>query len=934
MTNSGTATLTLGYANIQTNGGTGINASGGGTLNITDGSSIVNSTGGKALDLDGQALGVTLASIISSGSSSSGIELDNISGMLTINGGNIMSASGTAYDVGGTSNNSGGNATVVYAGTINNTAGRAVLIQELNGGSHTLSGNITHNASAEGIQVSEINNGPSASVTFSGTTKIINSGTSHAVDLNTNTNGTINFTNGGLDLDVSTGTGFNATMAGTINVSGGGNTINTTAAGRSIVLDAVVIGGSNITFSSISASGTGVNAPTTTPVFSQNVTGGTFNGGNVDVDDTGGTADGISIVSSSATFNFTSAAIDNTGDAGINLAGANGTVTFSTVDIDGTSGNGIDISANTMPININGGSIGSTMQANLDGVDIKSAQGNIAIATSVTNTSNRSIEVTNSGGPGGNLIDFGGAISDSGIGIRLDNNDQSGGATISFKGGLNLNTGSNTAFMATNGGTVNVCEDNNCSAAGGTAVVNTIGAATALSTTAVNITATSIGSENVIFQSIRASGSTNGIILNNTGTQGGLVVTGVNGPCGNTAMAKDCDGGYIRNSTGDAVQLTNTSKFSLSNFEISGSAINGINGVSVTDFSLINCEVLNNGDAVNEGGLRFDQNLLGTSNINGTLISGSAEHNVEIINNSGNLTQLNINNSRIGSNSMTLGADGLLLELMSSATANVVVTNSVFDDNKSDGIQISTLGTSNASISVTGSTFNLGARGINLSNGNSSELTFDIGGNMMSMGNNFSNFSPALGEEAINLAIASTSTTAADLEGSIKFNTFTSSGGAIGVDTRGDGIATFDFSNNTAVIGMNRQVIDIITGDVMGDAPTLNLTMLNNNLGPTSLVVDVVSIEFTRDSKACLNVRDNTFTRTGTGDGIDILDDTNTGPTNPEIKLEQNSDCGGSPCATAELQIEATNTILPTVKSTVDNMTLVAPGTCPTPMFP
>lgn len=290
MTNSGSATLTIGYANIQTTGGTGINASGGGTINITNGTSVLTASGGKALDLDGNSLGVTLANITSTNSPTSGIELDNISGSLTINGGSIVGASGTAYDVGGAGNSSGGNATVVYTGSITNTAGRAVLIQELGGGSHTLSGNITHNASAEGIQVSEINNGGSATVTFGGTTKTINSGSSHAVDLNSNTNGTINFTNGGLVVDATSGIGFNASGGGTVNVTGSGNTIgssNPLSAGAINISD-VTIGGNGVTFQMVNVNGNGTS---TTPAIVLDDTGmGSFSiTGTGTTDGSGGT---------------------------------------------------------------------------------------------------------------------------------------------------------------------------------------------------------------------------------------------------------------------------------------------------------------------------------------------------------------------------------------------------------------------------------------------------------------------------------------------------------------------------------------------------------------------------------------------------------------------------------------------------------------------
>ena len=53
----------------------------------------------------------------------------------------------------------------------------------------------------------------------------------------------------------------------------------------------------------------------------------------------------------------------------------------------------------------------------------------------------RSVEVTSCGRAGGSVIEFSGFVTDVGLGIHLDNNDQASGATIGFTGGLSLTTG-------------------------------------------------------------------------------------------------------------------------------------------------------------------------------------------------------------------------------------------------------------------------------------------------------------------------------------------------------------------------------------------------------------------------------------------------------------------------------------------------------------
>src|SRR5207244_3063229 len=136
----------------------------------------------------------------------------------------------------------------------------------------------------------------------------------------------------------------------------------------------------------------------------------------------------------------------------------------------------------------------------------------------------------NIGNTTGGTVTLSGAINDTGTGILLDNND---GATISFSGGLTLNTGAHTAFTATNGGTVNVT---------GT---NTIGAAAALSTTAVNIADTTIGASGVTFKSIAVNGAAKGVSLNNT--SGTFSVTGT----GTT----DGSGGTIQSISGRGIEV-------------------------------------------------------------------------------------------------------------------------------------------------------------------------------------------------------------------------------------------------------------------------------------------------------------------------------------------------------------------------------------------
>lgn len=453
-------------------------------------------------------------------------------------------------------------------------------------------------------------------------------------------------------------------------------------------------------------------------------------------------------------------------------------------------------------------------------------------------------------------------------------------------------------------------------------------AATGLTINQVSVTTTTGTAVNLVnsggtanFTSLSANGATSGVVLN--GTTGSFTVTGD----GSTAGS----GGTIQNTTGDAVSLTNASNVELNFVNITNSDANGVFGNNVTGFTLNGANVTANGDAVNEGGLRFD-NLLGAATILDTTISGSAEHNIEITNTTGVLSSLTILGSTIGTNSAALGSDGLLLETRNSAQANVVVNGSTFNDNQSDGIQVSAINDSSAMLTVNDSMFtstldlspagSTGARGIVLSASTNASLEFDIGS---TTSNVFENFSPGIGEEAINVTLLSTSTASGLMSGRINNNTFINSGGAIGIDLRGNGALVMEIDGNTA--NTSRQAIDVITGDAVGDAATIDLTITNNSLtvagtgaNPNNEAIGWLG---DRDTVSCLNVRGNIGVASGTRPDF-LIDDFTTAGGSVDIESGP-ADCGGS-CGTSQAHLLANNTIT----DATSGAGLVPLGTCVT----
>src|ERR1017187_5015290 len=348
---------------------------------------IASAAGGAAAMLTNGTVNVKLDSATSSGSADNGISLNSINGTFVVNGGSIGTAAGTDFLV------AGGNGTITYAGTINNTAGRSVDINGITGGSVTLSGNITDTGT--GLNVSGCSGG---TVTFSGATKTFNTGANTAISLTSNTGATINFSNGGLGITTTSGTGCNATGGGTVTVTTGANanTISSTT-GTALNVANTTIGASGLTFQSITA-GTGASGPANGIILNNTgasgglVVAGTGSAG------TGGTVQkttgsGISLTSVGGSVSLTDMNISNTAGDGITAATVNnfscslcnittpgssaskhglrltelsGSASLSNVTVTGATQNGCFIqntSATLTSLKVSGGSFGTNNNA-------------------------------------------------------------------------------------------------------------------------------------------------------------------------------------------------------------------------------------------------------------------------------------------------------------------------------------------------------------------------------------------------------------------------------------------------------------------------------------------------------------------------------------------------------------------------------------------
>jgi VCBS repeat-containing protein len=418
---------------------------------------------------------------------------------------------------------------------------------------------------------------------------------------------------------------------------------------------------------------------------------------------------------------------------------------------------------------------------------------------------------------------FEGAITDGddgdGSGVSLSSNT---GATVRFSGGLILSTGGNAAFAATGGGTVEVCDENPCNGGATGGLVNRI---TTTTGTALNVANTTIGASHLEFRSISAgtvaSGPANGIVVNNTGSSGGLKVKGT-GAAGS--------GGTIQNTTGDGISLTSTAAVSLSFMNIQNGGEDGIDGTSVNGFSVASSNVTNNGNAANEEGVSL-ANVSGAVSMTSTAVTSSAYNNLRIDNTTGTVSLLNISGSSFNNNDVGIGNHGALIEIRgTSQLTTASITGSSFSGNEVMGIQVATGDTAVVSNFVlNGNTITNNELGIDFSKAQTSNLTFAILNNTGITGQN---------SHGINLFTAVGAGTTGLFQGRIEGNTIgnsgvAGSGSAIGncirVNINGDADATVLVNNNTIRQCPNGRGIEVIGRNGTGG---LDVTVTNNDVNP------------------------------------------------------------------------------------------------------
>lgn len=503
-----------------------------------------------------------------------------------------------------------------------------------------------------------------------------------------------------------------------------------------------------------------------------------------------------------------------------------------------------------------------------DGLAITGQNGSFSYAGTVSTAGTEVVDIANKTG---GTVTLSGAINDNtgnGGGISMTNSPST---TVNFTGGVSLSTGTGDAFKATGGGTVSV-----------TGSANTLATTTG---TALNVANTTIGASGLAFRSISANGAggANGIILDNTGISGRLIVTGTGaaGTGGTIASRVGSDGA----DAGIGILLRNTFNPAFSWMHLNDFGNHAIRGITVAGFTLTDSVISGsngNNAALDEGSVRFSE-LTGAASVTNTQISGGFEDNVRIVNTAGTLDRVIFSNVTIGANSTSDGNDGIFIEADGTAVVKATVANSTFTSSRGDLFQMSAPGSGQGSdLAFTGNTLSnnhpgiaTGGGGVTLGSGSTSTFTMDVSGNT---------FRDAVGTAVLIVkdeGAGSLTGTFADNQVGVAgvANSGSLEGDGLKVQTAGQGTLTMGITNNQ-VRQYNNQGIHLQAGAGIAHPGIFNATITGNtianpgnnpNIGNIFQGLHLNNGVTSGDSfQTCVDVGANTINGSGRNGGTDF----------------------------------------------------------------
>lgn len=833
---------------LQTSGGgqaIGSLVSGFGTLTLASEPSadVIIASSGQALALTNGDLSGAFASVSSTGGANN-VSLTSVTtttGTVSLGTGALSGATNDALVI------ANGTGSFTYAGTITNTAARAVNVSGKTGGTVALSGAIN-----PGVV-----------------------GAAGGVSLTTNAGAAI-LLSGGMTVSTTTTVPFTATGGGTVEVTGTNTLAVTGSAPNAVNLNGITLGAGGINFASVSSTG----ITTGSAFLANSVTADSITVGSLTVaGTTGGTAHGVELTSNTATVTIGGGSVVNTAGDALFVSGGNAGVTVNASLAKTSAGRIANVASRTggavtvgNTISCTGSCTGILANANAGTIDFTSG------TKTLTTAANAAVTLTNNTG------------------------------TVSFtNGGLVINTTSGAGFTATGGGTVNVttgATNNTITAnAGGTAVNisgTTIGGS---GVTFYSVNATGSGTNGIVLANTGAgafevtgdgaSDATNTTRGRTTAKSGGGTVTlasggNISGRSGHGVSLSSTGPVTLRNmvitgsgSSGDGINASTVARLTVDNTRITGHASDhGILGTAVSGLSLHHSEVDNNGTVagVVEGpdiwNMRF-VGLMGTDTVRNSNIHHSQENVFGIINTSGtlNLTVMNTNITDTGT-----GAGGsIAMFIAANGNSNITANfqNDSINRGRARGLQTSTETGSSATLNLTvnGSQFHNNDIGIENAHGSSGTSTFNITNNNLQT-------NVAASGQAINVnRLGSASFNGFGLfTGTISGNTIgtagvansgSDTGSGIEVESNGSGgITRVAIVNNTVrEVGLHGIYVAAVDANIGGTAPpTLEARVASNTISnmEAGLALDAIHVLpgalNTDDLVMCVDIANNNAT--------------------------------------------------------------------------
>lgn len=542
------------------------------------------------------------------------------------------------------------------------------------------------------------------------------------------------------------------------------------------------------------------------------------------------------------------------------------------------SGNGTETSlASTVTLNTNATVRGLR-------IDSTTSTGMTDPAAAITGVSVSEVKVTTTTGTGVDFsgtagsLNFIGLTTSGGRGANLVNNT---GGTFTFSS-VSVSSGANPGFTATGGGTVNVCDENPCNPAATGALVNTL---TTTTNTALNVTNTTIGSNNLEFRSISSNGgSATGIILVNTGSTGALVVKGNGGTSrggnGSGGMITNKTGGTDGDGTGASGVYINGGSATLRNMILTRFDNFGVYGLSVNNVTLQYSTVgaisgsscadadgdIGTSSGAQDAAIAFGKsepsglngfNSSGTALLDNLLVRCSIEHQIEIYQQS-NSFSATVSNSDIKDNSTASGSDGILIEThtdgnagTAAANGTITIQGNAFDDNKSQAAQAAANGDSVLDVTIDNNTVvrsSQGNEGFVLSNGTDGRLTAHITNNNIS----------GLGGTSI-------------FVGQTAGNANALAGGAVGLTAfiKGNTITTpINATNHALIAYLTSTVGQVSLANILIESNTIAQNSTTGTARP--FLVDTPDANTTPSWTATVLNNNITFVDAGTGSSADV----------------------------------------------------------------